>query len=54
MELSLKYSPIVQPVKGAKYCKGAGSEAVAATTIEYSIAPFSSKVLTNWATEDLF
>ena len=30
---------MVQPVKGARYCSGAGSDAVAATTIEYSIAP---------------
>ena len=29
------------------YCRGAGSEAVAATTMEYSSAPFSSKTFTN-------
>jgi len=31
--LSLKYSPITHPVYGAKNCKGAGSDAVAATII---------------------
>ena len=39
MPLSRKYSPMVQPVNGARNCIGAGSEAVAATTIEYSSAP---------------
>ena len=33
---------------------GAGSEAVAATTMEYSIAPVSSNFLTNCATVDRF
>lgn len=32
----------------------AASEAVAATTMEYFIESFSSSVLTNWATVDLF
>ena len=41
-----KYYPIVHPVYGAKNCNGAGSDAVAATTIVYSIAPASSNVLT--------
>ena len=54
MPLSLKNSPIVHPVYGAKNCNGAGSDAVAATTIEYSIAPVSCKVLTICATVDLF
>ena len=36
--LSLKYSPIAQPAYGAKYCKGAASEAVALTMIVYFIA----------------
>ena len=45
---------MVQPVNGARYCIGAGSEAVAATTIEYSSAPFSSSTLTNWATVERF
>src|SRR6202045_2340718 len=49
MPLSRKYSPMVQPVKGAMYCIGAGSEAVAATMIEYSSAPCSSSTLTNCA-----
>jgi hypothetical protein len=31
--LSLKNSAIVHPVYGAKYCKGAGSEAVELTII---------------------
>ncbi len=46
MPLSRKYSPMAQPVNGARNCIGAGSDAVAATTMEYSIAPFSSSVLT--------
>ncbi len=54
MPLSRKYSPMVQPAKGARYCSGAGSEAVAATTMEYSIAPLSSSVFTNWATVERF
>lgn len=33
--LSLKYSPIAHPEYGAKYYKGAASDAVAATTIVY-------------------
>ena len=33
---------------------GAGSDAVAATTIEYSSAPFSSSAFTNWATVERF
>ena len=45
MPLSRKYSPMVQPVNGARNCIGAGSEAVAATTIEYSSAPRSSSTL---------
>ncbi len=31
--LSRKNSPMVTPVYGARYCIGAGSEALAATTI---------------------
>ncbi len=38
MPLSRKNSPMAQPEKGARNCIGAGSEAVAATTIEYSSA----------------
>ncbi len=34
MPLSRKYSPMAQPEKGARYCMGAGSDAVAATTME--------------------
>jgi len=33
---------------------GAGSDAVAATTMQYSIAPLSSSVLTIWATVERF
>jgi hypothetical protein len=54
MPLSRKYSPIVQPENGARNCMGAGSEAVAATMMEYSSAPFSSRALTNWATVERF
>ena len=54
MPLSRKYSPMVQPANGARNCIGAGSEAVAATMIEYSSAPFSSSTLTNWATVERF
>lgn len=52
--LSLKYSPIAQPEYGAKYYRGAASDAVAATTIVYFIAPASLKVLTKFETVDLF
>src|SRR3546814_7347552 len=50
ISLSRKNSPMVTPVYGARYWSGAGSEAVAATTIEYSIAPFSSSCFTICAT----
>src|SRR5258705_289601 len=33
MPLSRKYSPMVQPANGARYCMGAGSEAVAASAL---------------------
>ena len=45
---------MAQPENGARNCIGAGSEAVAATMIEYSSAPFSSSVFTNWATVERF
>ena len=45
---------MAQPAKGARNCIGAGSEAVAATTIEYSSAPCSSSTLTNCATVERF
>jgi hypothetical protein len=54
MPLSRKYSPMVQPANGARNCIGAGSDAVAATTIEYSIAPCSSSTFTNCATVERF
>ncbi len=45
---------MVQPANGARNCIGAGSEAVAAITIEYSSAPFSSSTFTNCATVERF
>ena len=54
MPLSRKYSPMVQPANGARNCIGAGSEAVAATMIEYSSAPCSSSTFTNCATVERF
>ncbi len=54
LPLSRKNSPIAQPVYGARNCIGAGSDAVAATTMEYSIAPCSSRVRTSWATVERF
>ena len=51
--LSLKYSAIEVAEYGAKNCNGAGSDAVAATTIEYSKAPVSPASL-SCATVDLF
>src|SRR5678815_3977817 len=50
--LSRKYSPIVQPVYGAKNCIGAESEALAATTVVYSIAPKRLSFSTTLATAD--
>ena len=52
--LSRKYSAIVTPVYGARYCIGAGSEAFAATTVVYSIAPCFLSVSTTRATVDCF
>ena len=54
MPLSRKNSPIAQPENGARNCIGAGSEAVAATMIEYSSALCSSRTLANWATVERF
>ena len=51
---SRKYSPIVTPAYGAMYWSGAGSEAVAATTVVYAMAPASSSTLTTWATVERF
>jgi len=45
---------MAQPEKGARNCIGAGSEAVAATTMEYSSAPRSSSTFTNWSTVERF
>ncbi len=52
--LSRKYSPMAHPAYGAMYCSGAGSEAVAATTVEYAMAPPSSRIFTTCATVDRF
>ncbi len=54
-----KRSTVAQLVRtleenGAKNCNGAGSEAVAATMIEYLSAPLSSRVLTSCATVERF
>lgn len=38
MPLSLKYSPMAQPEYGARYCRGAASEAVALTMTVYFMA----------------
>ncbi len=48
------HSPMAQPPNGARNCSGAGSEAVAATTMVYSMAPASSSVLTICATVERF
>ena len=50
----MKYSPIAQPAYGAMKFSEAGSDAVAATMIVYSIAPASSKVLATRAIEAAF
>ena len=52
--LSRKYSPIVTPAYGAKNCIGAGSEALAATTVVYSMAPWRVSLSTTCATVDCF
>ena len=44
---------MVQPVKGAMYCIGAGSDAVAATMMEFQRALLFQR-LTNWATVERF
>ena len=50
----MKYSAIAQPEYGAMYCIGAGSEALAVTTIVYSIAPAARSFSTTDATVDAF
>lgn len=52
--LSLKNSPIVHPLYGAKNYKGAASDAVEATIIEYLKASKSLRILAMLATVDLF
>jgi len=49
-----KYSAIVTPVYGARYCIGAGSDAFAAMTVVYSIAPNCFSLSTTRATVDCF
>jgi len=39
LPLSLKNSPMAHPEYGARYCRGAASEAVADTMMVYLIAP---------------
>lgn len=43
LPLSLKNSPMAHPEYGARYCRGAASEAVADTIIVYLIAPIKKK-----------
>lgn len=54
LPLSRKNSPIAQPEQGAKYCRGAASDAVADTMMVYFMDPESVNRLTIWATVDLF
>src|SRR3569623_2111039 len=51
---SRKYSPIVQPEYADTYCMAADSEAEAATTIVYSIAPLASSARTMFLIVDAF
>jgi len=51
---SRKNSPMVTPEYGAMNCSGAGSEALAATTVVYSIEPNLCSLSTTWATVDCF
>ena len=54
MPLSMNHSPIAAPANGARYWLVAESEAVAAMTMVYGIAPASSNTLTTRATFDCF
>jgi hypothetical protein len=45
---------MLQPEYGAMYCIAADSEADAATTIVYSIAPCSSSFFTTFMIEEAF
>ena len=45
---------MVQPEYGAMYCIAADSEAEAATTMVYSMAPFSSSLRTTLAIDEFF
>ena len=47
---SMISSPMAVPAKGAMYCNAAGSEADATTTMVWSMAPYSSRSRTIWAT----
>ena len=51
---SMKYSAMVTPAYGARYCAGAESAAVAPTIMVYSIAPCCSKVRTIRAIVEAF
>ena len=50
----MKYSPMAQPVYGARYCIGAESDAFAVTTTVWSIAPWRSSSATVCATLPAF
>ena len=54
MPLSRKYSPSAVAANGARYRSGAGSEAEAATTIVYAIAPRSVSICTTCEIDDRF
>jgi hypothetical protein len=54
LPLYIKYSAILAPVYGAKYCKVAGSLALAATITVYANAFFSSKIVKACATVEAF
>ena len=49
---SRKYSPIVQPEYAETYCIAADSDADAATTMVYSIAPACSSARTTFLIDD--
>ena len=49
-----KYSPIAAAEYGARYFSGADCEAVAATTVVYSMAPAARRRATTVATVDAF
>mmetsp|Transcript_105040 Transcript_105040/g.302248 ORF Transcript_105040/g.302248 Transcript_105040/m.302248 type:complete len:225 (+) Transcript_105040:552-1226(+) len=54
LPLSRKYSAIAQPVYGARNCKGAASEAVAATIVVYFKQSFLRRISKSCATVERF